>query len=382
MKEKRKILIISPALDNLGGTELETIITAKVFLENNLANTITIFSPNKACDLVKSFSDQNEILFKNYPEFYNHKYLLRIDYNLKKIFKLFHQNYSPIQYFFWFIKSLFSEYDFLYIITSSTQVYYAPIIVNFNKTIIKFTYGFQQTNWDKKHLALLKKCCILLVTAVSQKSLLKTKFKIDNIEVVDVFIWNEERLNKISVEIGEKFIFGMLCRISKEKQIEDGIRIIKKLHDFGHNVSLVIRGPSLDKQYLDFLNNLIIELNVNEFVTLEAIPIEPIKIPDFYQNINAFLITSSVEGGPNTGIECLAAGIPILSYDIGAMFERLEPFKDQLIAVDFDSLYKKALLLLNLGEVNYQNLSKSLKKHYQENFTNKLKLEKTVRFLP
>jgi len=129
MKKKREILIICPALDNLGGTELETIITAKVFLENNLTNKIIIFSPNRASNFVKSFSNESDILFQNYPAFFNHKYWLRIDYHLKKIFKLFHKDYSPIQYLFWFFKSLFNKYDFLYVITSSTQTYYLPIVL-------------------------------------------------------------------------------------------------------------------------------------------------------------------------------------------------------------------------------------------------------------
>lgn len=212
--------------------------------------------------------------------------------------------------------------------------------------------------------------------------MLRNKFNIYNIDVVDVFIWNEESLNKISVEKSEKFIFGMLCRISKEKQIEDGVRITKKLYDLGNKVSLIVRGPSLDKQYLEFLNNLIIDLNARDIVKIDTDPTLPLQIPDFYQNINAFLITSSVEGGPNTGLECLAAGIPVISYDIGAMRERLEPFEDQLIANNFDSMFDKTVQLLNLDSVNYQNLSADLKNHYQDNYSNKLKLEKTIRFLP
>jgi len=384
MKENRKILIICPALDHLGGTELETIITAKVFLENNLANKIIIFSPEKASNFVKSFSNENDISFQNYPLFLKSKFLLLLDNYLKKVFKLVQRDYSPIKYFYWIFKSIFYKYDFIYVITDSAQFYYAPIIVNFNlnKVIVKFTNCFEYSNWNNLQSKILKKCSAIVVTALSQKSFLQSKFQANNIEVIDVFIWNEERLNKILVAKGEKFLFGMLCRISEQKKIEDAVKIIYNLRKPGHDVSLIIRGPSIDKQYLQFLNNLIIDLNVEDVVKIDTSPILPSQIPDFYRSINAFLITSNFEGGPNTGMECLSAGIPVLSYDIGAMRERLEPFKDQLIANDFDSLLKKAVKLINLDDVKFQELSNLLKKHYQENYTNKLKLEKTVRFLP
>ncbi|PKP12500.1 MAG: hypothetical protein CVU08_10200 [Bacteroidetes bacterium HGW-Bacteroidetes-3] len=383
MKDKRKILIICPALDNLGGTELETIITAKVFLENNIAKQIIIFSPNKVSNLIKGFSDVNEILFQHYPTFLKSKFLLLLDYYLKKVFKLIQRDYSPIHYFFWFFKSIFCKYDFVYVITDSAQFYYAPIIVNFNlnKVIIKFTTCFDYTNWNNLQRIILKKCSSVLVTAVSQKSFLQSKFQVNNIGVVDVFIWNEEILNKISVEKEEKFIFGMLCRISKEKKIEDAIKIVFNLRNLGYKVSLIIKGPSLDQYYLEFLNNLIIDLNVTKFVTIDTALILPSQIPDFYQSINAFLITSNFEGGPNTGMECLAAGIPVLSYDIGAMHERLEPFEELLIAEDFEIFLKKTIIILNLDEVGYQNLRNSLKKHYINNYSNELKLKKTIGFL-
>lgn len=383
MKKKGKILILSPDLNNLGGTELETLITAKVFSENDLASTIVVFSPNKVSDLLQSFYDKNGISFQNYPLFLKKRWVLKIDGYLKKVFRLFQRDYSPIQYLFWFLKSIFCKYDFIYVITSSTQAYYIPIIVNFNlnKTIIKFTYCFDFTNWSKPHLAILKKCRAILVTAESQKLFFLNKFHITNFEVVDVFIWNEDRLNQISVVKSEKFIFGMLCRIAKEKGIEDALQLIKNLYNLGHNVNLVITGPSYDHSYLEFLNGLIVSLNLKEHVTLETMPINPRQVPDFYKQINAFLITSIGEGGPNTGLECMAAGVPVLSYDIGAMRERLESFKDLFIANDYEDLLEKAVFLLNLNQEDYQNLVKRLKKHYKEGYANELKLSKTLHFL-
>lgn len=380
MKKKGKILIISPHLDDLGGTELETLITAQVFLEKGLADSIVVFSPQKASVRIQSFVNEKRISYQYYPDYINNKYFLKIDYFLIRLFSI---NYSSTRYLYWFLKSIFCKYDFIYVISSSVQEFYFPIVINFNlkKVIIKFTYGFDRANWNKWQVKIFNQCSVLLVTAHSQKLFLKEKFQVNNIKVVDVFIWNEDRLKQISVVKSERFIFGMLCRISKEKGIEDALQLIKNFQNLGYNVNLVITGPSYEKKYLVYLSDLIVSLNLKEHVTLETKPLNPSQVPDFYKQINAFLITSIGEGGPNTGLECMAAGIPVLSYDIGAMHERLEPFKDLFIAKDYEDLLEKAVFLLNLNIEDYQNLGKRLKKHYKEGYTNELKLSKTLQLL-
>ena len=383
MKKNLKVLIICPALNNLGGTELETIITSQVFLEKKLAKKITIFSPSKVSKLVRGFSTNNGIIFQNYPKYLKSKIFLKFDYHLKKFFKIFHKDYSPTEYLFWFFKNIYCKYHFIYVITDSAQFYYAPIIANFNlkKVIVKLTTCFDYTNWKKSQKSMLEKCSVILVTATTQKIFLQSKFQIKNVAVVDVFIWNEKKLNEILVKKTEKFVFGMLCRISKEKKIEDAIKLMSSLRDSGQSLSLTIKGPSIDKDYLEFLFNLIKKLNIEDIIEMDIIPVLPTQIPEFYYQINGFLITSDFEGGPNTGIECLAAGIPVLSYDIGAMSERLEPFKELLIAKDYESLIRKAIHLLSLDNDNYQKLSLKLKKHYKNYYTNELKLKKTIIFL-
>lgn len=383
MKIQHKILLVCPSLENLGGTELETIITSKIFLENNLAKKITVFSPEEASKIIKSFSLQNEIVFENYPITFKNLFFLKLNYQLKKIFKLFNKDFSPIEYFYWLFHSFFNKYDFIYVVTDSSQFYYGPIIINFNlsKVIFKFTTCFDYTNWNKLQKSIIKNSRAILVTASKQKSFIESKFLVNNVKVVDVFIWNEEILGNIEIKKNKKFKFGMLCRISREKKIEDAIKIISNLRNFGHDICLYIKGPSIDNHYLEFLNKLIIDLNVSDIVVLDTIPVLPLQIPYFYKEIDGFLITSIFEGGPNTGLECMAAGIPIISYDIGAMRERLKPFEEILIADNFELLLEKANQLLSLNFDNYRRLRINIKSHYNNCYNNELKLQNTIALL-
>lgn len=383
MKKKGKILIICPGLNNLGGTELETLITSKVFAENNISKKILIFSPKKVSSFIKNFIIEDQISFINYPKYFDLLFLLKVDQYIKYFLKKIDKDFSPLKYFYWLYKSIFYKYDLIYIITDSTQFFYAPMVVNFNpnKITIKFTNCFIDTHWCKLQSRILKSCNSILVTSQNQKTFFQEKFLVSNIKVIDVFIWNEEKLNQLNLKKSKPFIFGMLCRISKQKNIEDAIKLVAKLRDLGFNLNLLIKGPSYDNEYLKLLNELIIELNVFEFIEINTLPIFPKNIPDFYTKINAFLITSNFEGGPNTGIECMAAGIPVLSYDIGAMKERLEPFKDLLIAQNLESLVEKAIYLLNLDNDKIEEISLELKKHYLEHYSNVKKFQETTKIL-
>lgn len=382
MEGNSKILILCPHLNNIGGTELETLITAKFFLKNNVAQKIVIFSPQKPSDLIKDIDKENQLFFKYYPNYVFNKYLLKLDSFIKNNIKSIPRNFNLIEYFYWFFKMRFSNYNFIYVVGSTNHVYFYPIIANYNlkKVIIKHTAIGVYNNWNKYFESIICNCRVVFVTCEKQKIFIEEKYRLKNVEVVDVFIENEHQLNQIEVVKNNLFIFGMLGRISREKRLEDGIKLIKKLVDLNYKVKLIIRGVCNDSQYLEFLNKLLIDLNISDYVQLKNIQLDHSRIQEFYSEINVFLITSIDEGGPNTGLECLAAGIPILSYDVGAMKERLEPFKKLFIADDLDSLLVNAEYLINFTEDEYNKLSVSIKKHYMEVYNNDIKFEKINSF--
>lgn len=383
MAKKSRVLIVTPGLTYLGGTELETLITAKMFLESNTAEEIVMFSPVKASNSIIEYYNEKRIIYWNYPSFYSFSFVQRIDSKIKKIMKIFKWNFSPLQFTYWWTVKFFYKFRFNYVITDSAQFYYAPGLINFklDKTIIKFTNCFLHTQWNNFQKALLGRCKVIIVTAENQKTFLSNKFQPRNIDVVDVFTWNENRLLKIKATETKKYTFGMLCRISNQKQIQDGIILVKKLKDFGIITNLLIKGPSKDRDYLEYLKQLIIELGVESNITIDTMPLKPQKIPSFFKKINIFLITSNYEGGPNTGLESMAAGVPVLSYNIGAMHERLAPYIDLLIAKDMENLLEKSIFLINMKKETFNKLSLELRNYYLLNYSNQSILASTLKYI-
>ena len=383
MAGKRRVLIITPGLTYLGGTELETLITAKIFFERKIADEIVIFSPVKASNLITEYFNEKRVTYWNYPSFFSLRLVQRIDSKIKQLFKLFGWNFSPLQYTYWWVKTTLNKFRFNYVISDSAQFYYAPCLINLNldRTLIKFTNCFIHTKWNELQHSILEKCKIIMVTAENQKVFLRNKFKSSNIDVVDVFTWNENRLLEINLSDSGKYTFGMLCRISGQKNIQDGIILIRKLNERGVNANLLIKGPSKDKEYLLYLEKLIIDLDLESKIIIDTKPLEPQQIPTFFEKVKIFLITSNFEGGPNTGLESMAAGVPVLSYRIGAMPERLRPFGDLLLAQNMSDLQEKALHLVKMDKEEYSKLSKELRKHYIENFSNDSILSSKLKYL-
>ena len=73
-------------------------------------------------------------------------------------------------------------------------------------------------------------------------------------------------------------------------------------------------------------------------------------VPDkaeFYGSIDVFVVSSREEGGPITGVEAMAAGLPIITTPVGAMPERLRN-GEEAVFVDIDSVasFRSALLSL------------------------------------
>lgn len=85
------------------------------------------------------------------------------------------------------------------------------------------------------------------------------------------------------------------------------------------------------------------------------------EMPDFYNNIDIYVVASRTEGTPNPILEAMACGVPIISTDVGIVPEVFgNKQKEFIIERSKDELKKKIIKIINnkniLKELSQENL--------------------------
>lgn len=367
------VLLTTPFFNNLGGTELETIHTANVVAEQNSVKSVLIFvHGNLDIHFLSNISLNKKIRIITYPFWYKYHKVGKLQKNISILFK------SELFFFenvYWKI-FFFKKIDSVYIITKSTLNYYYPIVNNYKskkRILIKFTTIFYE-NFSIYKKNTLKKCLLNIVTSGKQESFFKHHLNIKNTVTQEVLVYNEAVIVDQKKNRGKsKFDFGVITRFSQEKQLEDAIEVISLLNDMGHHKTLIIKGDG-KKSYYEFLKTIIKFKNLENQVFLKFAAVPYDKVYKTFEDFDCFLLTSKFEGGPNIAIELMAYGLPIISYKVGAMEDRLNNFP-QLIANDIQEMTSKALSVITLEENEYQKLSKSLKEDYVRKRSNSNKVD-------
>lgn len=106
-----------------------------------------------------------------------------------------------------------------------------------------------------------------------------------------------------------------------------------------------------------------IQLNIADR-NIKMIPHE--QMPEYYNNIDIYVCASRTEGTPNTVLEAMACGVPVISTDVGIVPEAFgEKQKQYIIKRDKDSLKEKLIELIK-NKQNVQELSRENQMQIQE----------------
>jgi len=174
---------------------------------------------------------------------------------------------------------------------------------------------------------------IAIVPSQNSKSLLESETKI--FPRVEVYYngfnpriesaKNKTIIDKLQKLKKEYFIVGVVARIEIQKRIDYALNILKELKRFKKKVFFVFFGDGpLDKEMVQLSNDLGISDQLKFFGYVES-------AKDYIQYFDTLLFTSDWEGLPLTMWEAMAAGIPIISTDVGGIKEILEKEKCGLI---------------------------------------------------
>jgi glycosyltransferase involved in cell wall biosynthesis len=375
-----KILITTPFFSNLGGSELETIHTANAFASFTYVDKVHVFVfAEYDLKFKKNIEINSKVKFFRKPSLLGNKYAHRINKELKKIFRL---DLFPLDLLYWKL-IFFTKYDKVYIITKTTSSYYLPIIKLFknkNSILVKYTTVFYDQMEEIK-LQYLSKVRSNIVTSQKQKTHFVNNLNLLNTEVQEIILFNENYFLDKQRFIRDKkvFDFGILGRFSEEKQYEHAVNLIANLKNKGYAATLIIRGSGKLECY-NYLVDLVNKEKLSDLITLEFNVVPYDKVYDFLDCLNCFLITSKYEGGPNVGLEVMAYGLPILSYDVGAMKDRLVNFSEFIVENE-EELMKRAILILKYNQDDFLDTCARVKSEYINKFSNNLKFNYLNDFL-
>ncbi len=132
------------------------------------------------------------------------------------------------------------------------------------------------------------------------------------------FYCNQYLLKEIGILKNKNFLVAIIARFNFEKRIDIALRIIRNVIDYNPNVVLFLFGDGpLEYEMKKLANN----LNINSKTFFHGfIP----NVKNYIKYFDLILFTSDREGLPLTLWESMAAGVPVVSTDVGGIKEILE----------------------------------------------------------
>ena len=287
-----KILFITGSL-NQGGAEFQLLQLAKLFKDQG--HTIEVFAITDY-DFYKPFIRKNGIK-------YNH---LRNDQGkLKRIFLTVKK-----------IKRAQPELIISYLkVPSQVAVLAKKLSGSQAKLIVGERTSFVQPRYDRFHFNLMRFANHLTVNSLVRLNQLKKDFdflqhKISffpNIIDLEKFAFDKTKLpNAI-------FTVGFVGRIATEKNIVNLVKAIAMVYEEDKNVQLILFGDARNPTYLEEVNQLIEELNLQDVILLKG---KTDKVMEAYQQIDLLCLISDYEGFSNVISEALCSGIPVITSDV------------------------------------------------------------------
>jgi len=215
---------------------------------------------------------------------------------------------------------------------------------------------------------LLPKTNCIRVVSKRIADTLKTIVDDSKIQILPIFI-DIEKIKNVSIKVDLRkkypqfdFIILMSSRLEKEKNISLAIFIMKEIIKEYPKTGLIIVGEGRERKSL---KSQISSLKLDGNVIFDGWQNKDVLF-SYYKTADLFLLTSDYEGYGMTIIEALAAGLPVISTDVGVareagakVIERVSMKKD---IIEYMGKNKEMAELKNYPYKNKQDYLEKFKK--------------------
>lgn len=216
---------------------------------------------------------------------------------------------------------------------------------------------------NKIRIFLMKKYSkpILTISEDTKNRLIKNTIKKDDIKVlpngIDCDHWKNERgrpvLRKEFSIKPDEFLIGTVARIAYDKDLPTFFEVAKAVVGQMPNVKFVIVGDGYGSE-LEDARTMVNEMKLDSKIIFTG---HRNDLLDVYASFDLFLMTSLSEGMPNTVLEAMAMGVPVISTNVGGLSELVKHGKTGFLSEvgDYKCLSEYLLSLLKNHELLTQN---------------------------
>ncbi len=159
--------------------------------------------------------------------------------------------------------------------------------------------------------------------AISQfvkENLFKGDWK--NISIVNNAVYSDDDVDSLNTHVEKRkdkaFTFLIMSIVHPSKGIQDAIEAMGKIKKDVSDVKLIICGGVEDKQYRNYLNSLVIKLDLVELVSFKGFIDNPFEM---YKVADAVLVCSRNEAWGRVAAEAMISEKPVIGYNSGGTKE-------------------------------------------------------------
>jgi glycosyltransferase involved in cell wall biosynthesis len=188
-----------------------------------------------------------------------------------------------------------------------------PVPRSYTFSLPRAVHGLQTRIYSRMVKRSLRQADRVICINDHDRDLVRSKFGLSNGQVQVIPIGIEMSPFNPRTGCHDPFTFGVVSRLSRVKNIDVIIRMVKRILESGRNCGLAIFGDGPEKVHLE---KLVFETGLENRVTFRGWVAKPSAA---FDAIDCLLMYSDTEGTPRAILEAGARGVPVIARDVGGI---------------------------------------------------------------